>query len=99
MTGQCRLTLQEYRDRQVPETGYLFRKEFRHRGYAAEAAMACKHYAFGTWNYDEVFSIIRDTNTVSQRVALRSGMSAKDRVVKHYYGTDMPHPVFSVRRV
>lgn len=97
MIGQCGLTLQEYREREVPEIGYLFRKEFWHQGYATEAAVACKHYAFRTLNYDEVFSIIRDTNIASQKVALRNGMSVKDRLVKHYYHMDMPHLVFSVK--
>lgn len=98
MIGQCGLTLQDYRDKLVPEIGYLFRKEFWHRGYATEAAMACKCYAFGTLNRDEVFSIIRDTNIASQKVARRVGMTVKDRIVKHYYHMDMPHLVFSVQK-
>ena len=46
----------------------------------------------------EVFSIIRDSNLPSQRVALRCGMSLRGSFVKHYYGMDMLHYVFSVRR-
>lgn len=36
-------------------------------------------------------SIIRDTNTASQNVALRNGMTAADTWTKHYRGVDMPH--------
>lgn len=98
MIGQCGLTMQECNNSMVLEIGYLFMKEFWHRGYAAEAAIACKKYAFDTLNAAEVFSIIRDTNTASQRVAKRNGMTVKDRIVKHYMGIDMPHLVYSVKR-
>ena len=46
---------------------------------------------------NEVYSIIRDNNTASQNVAKRNGMKEKKRFVKHYYGMDMPHIVYSVR--
>ena len=97
MIGQCGLTMQDYNNKQVLEIGYLFQKEFWHMGYASEAAISCKKYTFETLNVDEVFSIIRDTNLASQNVALRNGMSIKDNFVKHYYGVDMLHLVFSVK--
>ena len=97
MIGQCGITMQDYNNKQVPEIGYLFQKSFWHMGYASEAAISCKKYAFETLNFDEVFSIIRDTNLASQNVALRNGMSIKDNFVKHYYGVDMLHLVFSVK--
>jgi RimJ/RimL family protein N-acetyltransferase len=98
MIGQCGLTMQDCNNRQVLEVGYLFQKAFWHKGYASEAAVACKKYAFEILNADEVFSIIRDTNTASQNVAKRNGMSVTDKFIKHYYGVDMPHLVFSVKR-
>jgi RimJ/RimL family protein N-acetyltransferase len=99
MIGQCGLTMQDCNNKQVLEVGYLFQKSFWHKGYASEAAIACKKYAFEILNADEVFSIIRDTNTASQNVAKRNGMSVTDRFIKHYYGVDMPHLVFSVKRI
>ena len=98
MIGQCGLTMQSYRDTQVLEVGYLFQKAFWHQGYAAEAAIACRDYAFEKLDADEVFSIIRDTNIPSQRVAKRNGMAIRDQIMKHYRGVDMPHFVFSVKR-
>ena len=69
-----------------------------HQGYAAEAARACRDYAFTVLGFPEVYSIIRDTNFPSQRVALRSGMAVRGSFVKHYRGIAMPHLVFSVKR-
>ena len=98
MIGQCGLTMQDWKDRQVLEIGYLFQKAFWHQGYAAEAAQACKAYAFQTLKAEAVFSIIRDTNLASQSVARRNGMEIVDSAVRHYRGVDMPHFLFSVRR-
>lgn len=98
MIGQCGLSWQDWNGKQVLEVGYLFQKAFWHQGYAAEAAIACKNYAFDTLHASEVYSIIRDTNLPSQRVACRNGMMPVDRFVKHYYGIDMPHVVFQIKR-
>ncbi len=91
MIGQCGLTMQPWKDGEVLEIGYLFNRTYWHRGYAAEAARACKEYAFEILGAEEVCSIIRDTNTASQKVAVRNGMSVKDSWTKHYKGVDMPH--------
>ena len=98
MIGQCGLTMQPWKDRQVLEIGYLFRRDCWHQGYATEAAAACRDYAFIALNANEVCSVIRDTNTASRNVALRNGMTVTDRWVKHYRGVDMPHDLYVVRR-
>ena len=99
MIGQCGLTWQDRGDgTQCVEVGYLLQRAFWHQGYATEAATACKAYAFQALGLDEVCSIIRDNNLASQAVARRNGMTVTGRLVKHYYGMDMPHLVFSVRR-
>lgn len=99
LIGQCGVTMQDWNGRQVPEIGYLFQKTFWHRGYATEAAAACKEYAFEKLGFKEVFSIIRDNNFASRRVAERNGMSVAGSLTKHYYGIDMPHLVYSVKSV
>ncbi len=98
MIGQCGLTMQQWNDRQVLEIGYLLQKVYWHKGYATEAAKACREYAFTKLNAEEVFSIIRDTNLASQNVALRNGMTVVDTWVKYYRGVDMPHYIYSVKR-
>lgn len=98
MIGQCGLTYQSWGERRVLEVGYLFERAFWHRGYATEAARACRDYAFDRLGAQEVFSIIRDSNFASQAVARRNGMTLRGDFVKHYRGVDMPHLVFSIRR-
>lgn len=98
LIGQCGLTLQDYKNDKVMEVGYLFQKEHWHHGYASEAAIACKEYAFDKWNANVIYSIIRDTNIPSQNVAVRNGMTCVDNLIKHYRGITMPHLVFSVKR-
>lgn len=98
MIGQCGLTMQDWNGREVLEIGYLFMRKYWHNGYATEAAKACKKYAFSHLGAEEVCSIIRDTNTASQNVALRNGMKKSDEItVKHYRGVDMPHYRYYVK--
>ena len=83
MIGQCGLTMQPWKDEEVLEVGYLFERSHWHKGYATEAAKACKWYTF---------------DTPSQNVAVRNGMTIADTWTKHYRGVDMPHYRYVVRR-
>ena len=74
------------------------RKDCRHKGYAAEAASACREYAFNVPGFNEIYSIIRDNNIPSQNVAKRNGMTPAGTFVKHYYGMDMPHILYKAER-
>jgi len=80
----------------VLELGYLFNRAFWHKGYAIEAAIACKRYAFDTLGFKEVFSIIRDSNYTAMNVAIKNGMFVRGR----YKDEDDTHYsyVFSVKR-
>jgi [ribosomal protein S5]-alanine N-acetyltransferase len=98
MIGQTGVTMQAVENEQVPEIGYLFNRAHWHKGYAAEAAAACKRYAFEVLRFEEIYSIIRDTNIASINVAIRNGMTVRKRFVKHYRGVDMPHFLFGVKK-
>ncbi|MCI8269612.1 MAG: GNAT family N-acetyltransferase [Lachnospiraceae bacterium] len=99
MIGQCGLTMQPWKEREMLEIGYLFQRAFWHKGYATEAAKACKDYAFEVLDAREVCSIIRDTNIASKKVAVRNGMVKVDTWVKHYRGIDMPHERYVAVRI
>lgn len=96
MIGQCGITMQEYEGRLIPEIGYLFAYAYWHKGYAIEAAKACREYGFHTLHYNTLYSIIRENNKASQQVALRNGMHPLATFVKHYRGIDMPHILYGV---
>ena len=97
MIGDCGITWQDVEGERVPEIGYHFNRAHWHNGYAAEAAKACKEYAFETLGFKEVFSIVRSTNIPSKNVAIRNGMIIRQRVIRHYKGLDMPHFVLSAK--
>lgn len=98
MIGQAGITMQTVEGGQLPEIGYLLNRAHWHRGYAAEAAAACKRHAFEVLGFEEIFSIIRDTNIASMNVAIRNGMTVRRRFIKHYRGVDMPHFLFGVKK-
>jgi RimJ/RimL family protein N-acetyltransferase len=98
MIGNIGITWQAAGKAQVPEIGYLLHRAYWGNGYAIEAAVACKRHAFERLGFNEVFSIVRDTNVASMNVAIRNGMVVRDRLIKHYRGVDMRHFLFGVRR-
>lgn len=96
--GQCGLTRQHILGDDVIEVGYLFARAWWHRGFAVEAAAACRDHAFTALGVDRVYAQIRDTNVASMNVAIRLGMTVRGRFVKHYRGIDMPHLAFALDR-
>lgn len=94
MIGQCGITMQDFNGVAVPEIGYLFAFDYWHKGYAIEAAKACKEYGFGSLHIAKLYSIIRDTNIASCIVAIRNGMTPVGTLVQHYRGEVMPHIVY-----
>lgn len=98
LIGQCGITMQKWKGEEMHEIGYLFRRDCWHRGYAVEAATACKSYAFDVLGVERVCSMVRDTNIASQKVAERLGMTVVDRAVKNFRGVDMMFWLYELRR-
>lgn len=98
MIGQCGITRQWIDDDEVIEVGYLFERAHWHRGYAVEAASACRDWAFRALDIDEVYAKVRSTNVASINVAIRLGMTVRRTFTTHYRGVDMPHLAFAISR-
>ena len=98
MIGQAGLTKQPFEGEKVLEAGYLLKKEFWHQGYAAEAAEACKNYAFRELKAEKVCSIIKKDNLPSIKVAERIGMIREAEFTARYYNGDMRHYLYSISR-
>jgi len=96
--GICGLIWCDTDRERVLELGYLFYRAFWHNGYAAEAAIACREYAFQVLKFDEVFSLIKDNNHAAMNVAIRSGMLVRGKYTKRYKGEDVQRYIFSARK-
>jgi len=83
----------------VLEIGYLFQKAYWHHGYAIEAAAACKDYAFNVLGTAEVYSLIKETNAASRKVAQRNGMTVNGTFSKkyRYYEKERVHLAYLVK--
>ena len=87
MIDQCGITMQEYKGMEVPEISYLLAHEYWHKGYAVETATVCREYGFNTLKFDELYSIVRDTNVASQKVVIRNGMNPIVSFVNELYSS------------
>lgn len=73
--GQCGLLIQEVDKLQELEIGYSLLPNYRKKGYATEAAIKCKSYAFANNMASSLISIIHIENIASQKVAINNDMS------------------------
>lgn len=72
--GDCGITMQTIENEIVPEIGFHIIKQYWNKGYATEAAIECKNYAFDVLNYPKIFSYTTLKNIPSQKVAEKIGM-------------------------
>ncbi|MFV0394718.1 MAG: GNAT family N-acetyltransferase; N-acetyltransferase, partial [Coprobacillaceae bacterium] len=72
--GDCGITLQHIDGKLEPEIGYHIHYDYTNKGYASEAAIACKEYAFTILKLKQIYSYMKYTNISSQRVAEKCGM-------------------------
>lgn len=67
--GDCGITLQETPEGSEPEIGYHLWRDFWGKGFATEAAAACRNHALSTLGLRRVVSITSPENVPSQKVA------------------------------
>ncbi|MFM9588374.1 GNAT family N-acetyltransferase [Streptomyces scabiei] len=72
--GDCGLTPQEIEGVTELEVGYRVRADLQGRGYATEAAAACRDHARDVLRAERLVAIIRPGNRPSQRVAEKIGL-------------------------
>ena len=78
--GDCGITIQNIDSELLPEIGYHIRKDHWRKGYAKEAARACRDWVFTNTDYDAIYSYMKYTNVASFSTAIANGM----KKVKEY---------------
>lgn len=74
LVGQCGLLIQTIDDIEELEIGYSLMPAHRGKGYASEAAIKCKEFAFENEYATSLISVIVPENTDSIKVAMNNGM-------------------------
>jgi [ribosomal protein S5]-alanine N-acetyltransferase len=90
--GQVGLVVQNVRGLDEREVGYLIHRPFWRRGFATEAALACRDYALTVLGSKGVIALVRPENLPSQGVARKIGLKPEPGLVQH---GGFEHIVFS----
>lgn len=83
LIGDCGLEQMQVGDTKIAELGYDFRSDFWNKGYATEAAVAVRDYAFDVLHLPQLISLIRVGNQASRRVAEKIGMTLAEEFTRY----------------
>lgn len=72
--GDCGITLQNIDGDILPEIGFHIIKTHCNKGYATEAAEACKKYALEVLGFKSIYSYSEIGNKASQKVSEKIGL-------------------------
>ncbi len=98
LVGQCGLLKQEVEGKTEWEIGYHIMPKHRGKGYATEAAIAFKEYAFKNKVANSLISIIHIDNIKSQKVAEKNGMK-RDFLTENYeLMKGIPHYIYRINK-
>jgi len=78
--GDCGISIQNIDGEMLPEIGYHINKKHWRKGYAKEAAIATRDWAFCNTDYNIIYSYMKYTNVASYSTAIANGM----KKVKEY---------------
>jgi [ribosomal protein S5]-alanine N-acetyltransferase len=93
--GQVGLLIQQVHGVMEKEVAYLIHRPFWRRGFATEAGLAARDYAFGVLGRERVVALIRPENAASLRVAQRLGLKEEPARIEH---SGFEHIVFLLAR-
>jgi ribosomal-protein-alanine N-acetyltransferase len=82
VVGDCGFLEKGVDGQQEIELVYVLAKSVWGKGYATEAAVALRNYAFQHMGLTRLISLIDPENTASERVALKSGMRYEKDTVR-----------------
>ena len=91
--GQVGLLIQQIHGVEDKEVAYLIHRPFWRRGFATEAARACRDFAFDVLGRKRLFALIRPENAPSQGVAVKLGLQPEPDRVQH---SGFEHIVFAI---
>lgn len=78
MIGDCGLTMQNIQGVIRPEIGYHIRADQQRKGYAREAAIAVREWAFENTPFLQIYSYMKSTNEPSASAAVSWGCRQVD---------------------
>ncbi len=78
MIGDCGLTMQLIKGEIKPEIGYHIRADKQRKGYAKEAAIAVRDWAFNNTPFNIIYSYMKYTNEASIKTAMSYGCKQVD---------------------
>ncbi len=96
VAGQAALMPDIINNNRFYEIGYILKKQYWHKGYAAECARALAEYAFNELNLDKVIFEIRPENMPSRRVAEKLGAKIEGEFIKRVKDKDMRHLIYGL---
>ena len=71
--GDCGLTMQVINNQIKPEIGYHIRKDCQQKGFAKEASIAVRNWAFCNTPFNVLYSYMKHTNLPSIKTAISYG--------------------------
>ena len=95
MIGDCGLTMQIINGQIKPEIGYHIRADKQRNGFAKEAAIAVRDWAFCNTPFNIVYSYMKNTNKASAKTAMSYGCKQVDEFTDEVNGITK---VFAITR-